>query len=145
MGSVSRVRQHCEHEPACRIGQVSRWLSGCPSAAGLLKAETWTSQSVGRQCAKTRRTPASVDCHPGHALSKLFLYRFRACLESLFCCPPSLFPRAFLVVSLVPLVAAAATASPGATSSITPAPAPRDGVVCTVAASSHLVEQSSRS
>ena len=41
---------------ACRIGQVSRWLLGCLIAAGL-KAETWTSRSVSRQCAKARRTP----------------------------------------------------------------------------------------
>ena len=92
---------------------------------------------------KSEADPASVDCHLGHVLSKLFLYRFRACLESLLCCPPFVFPQALLVVSLVPLVVAAATDSPGAISSVTSAPAPRDGVVCTMAASSHLVEQTS--
>ena len=92
---------------------------------------------------QSEANPASSDCRLFHVLSKLFLYRFRAFAESLLCCPPFLFFRAFLVVSLEPLVAAAAATSPGATSSVTSAPAPRGGVVCTVAASSHLVEQTS--
>ena len=96
---------------------------------------------------QSEANPASSDCRLFHVLSKLFLYRFRAFAESLLCCPPFLFFRAFLVVSLEPLVAAVAATeyctSPGATSSVTSAPAPRDGVVCAMAASSHLVEQTS--
>ena len=47
---------------ACRIRQASRSLLSCPSVAGR-RAQTWTSQSVGRQCAKARRTSALSDCH----------------------------------------------------------------------------------
>ena len=77
-------------------------------------------------------------------MSDSFLFRFRARLVSLLCCPPLFFPRALFLVPLMPLVAAAAAASPDATSSVTSALAP--GVArpaCVVAGSSRLVAQSS--
>jgi hypothetical protein len=121
-------------------GSGGRWLSGCPLVTGL-RTENWTIQSVGKQCSKARRTSALVGCRLSHVLCKLFLYRFRAFLESLLCCPPFLFPRA-LLVPLMSLVAAAAAALPVATSFVTSALAP--GVArpaCVVAASSRLVTQ----
>ena len=118
-------------------------MSGHPLVTGL-GAENWAFQSVGKQCSEARRGSAAVDCHLRHVLSKFFLFRFRAFLESLICCPPLFFPRVLLLVPFVPLVAAAAAASPDATSSVTSAPAPGFArPACVVAASSRLVAQSS--